>query len=498
MQQLLQVDELLHLALHEPADRDACPLRDHLGDVLGVDLLLQHPPAGLQLVQVGGGVRDAPFQLRDAPVTDLGRLLQVGLALELGAEGLQLLLQGADDADGLALGFPVGLHLGRLLLELRQLVLERSQTLLGGAVGLLGQGQLLDLELEDAAIHDVDLGREGVDLDPQLGRGFVDQVDGLVGQEAVGEVAVGEHGRRDQGGVLDAHAVVDLVALLQPTEDGDGVLDAGLADVHLLEAPLQRRVLLDVLAVLVERGRADHAQLAAGQHGLDHVAGVHRPFRRAGTDDGVQLVDEGDDLARGVGDLLEDGLEPLLELAPVLGPGQHAADVERHQALALQPFGHVAVGDASGQPFDDGGLADTGLPDEDGVVLGAARQHLDDATDLLVPADDGVDLAVACPLGQVLPVLLERLELVLRALAGDPMAAANVAQRLQQLLAAHAQAIAHAQQQVLDRQIVVPQVLAIALRLVEDAGGLPAQAGLAAAVRVRKLGDGLVRAGCAA
>jgi hypothetical protein len=49
-----------------------------------------------------------------------------------------------------------------------------------------------------------------------------------------------------------------------------------LADEDLLEAALQRGVLLDVLAVLVERRRADHPQLAAGQHRLEHVAGVHR------------------------------------------------------------------------------------------------------------------------------------------------------------------------------------------------------------------------------
>ena len=71
-----------------------------------------------------------------------------------------------------------------------------------------------------------------------------------------------------------------------------------LADEDLLEAALERGVLLDPLAVLVERGRADHPQLAAGQHRLEHVAGVHRGVAAgAGADDGVQLVDEGDDLA---------------------------------------------------------------------------------------------------------------------------------------------------------------------------------------------------------
>ena len=183
---------------------------------------------------------------------------------------------------------------------------------------------LLDLELEDAALHDVDLGGQRVDLDAQLAGGLVHQVDGLVGQEAVGEVAVAEHGRGDQRAVLDAHAVVHLVALLQAAQDADGVFDGRLADVHLLEAALERGILLDVLAVLVERGGADHAQLAAGEHRLDHVAGVHRALGAAGADDGVDLVDERDDLAGRVGDLLEHGLQPLLELAAVLRAGEHA------------------------------------------------------------------------------------------------------------------------------------------------------------------------------
>ena len=68
-----------------------------------------------------------------------------------------------------------------------------------------------------------------------------------------------------------------------------------LVDDDRLEAALQRGVLLDVLAVLVERGGADHVQLAAGEHRFEHVAGVHRAFGGAGADHGVQLVDEQQD-----------------------------------------------------------------------------------------------------------------------------------------------------------------------------------------------------------
>ena len=132
----------------------------------------------------------------------------------------------------------------------------------------------------------------------------------------------------------------------------------GLVDHDGLEAALQGGVLLDVLAVLVQRGRADHVQLAAGQHRLEHVARVHRALGGAGADHGVQLVDEQQDPALGGLDLGQHGLEPLLELAAVLGPGDQRAHVEREDRLVAQSFGHVAAHDALGQALDDGRLAD--------------------------------------------------------------------------------------------------------------------------------------------
>ena len=193
----------------------------------------------------------------------------------------------------------------------------------------------------------------------------------------------------------------------------------GLADEDLLEAALERGVLLDVLAELVEGRRADQPQLAAGEHRLEHVAGVHRRLAGgAGADDGVQLVDEGDDLAVGVLDLLEHGLEPLLELAAVLRAGDHRAEVEGDEPLAAQRLGHVAVDDALGEPLDDGGLADAGLADEHRVVLGAAAEHLHDAADLVVAADHRVEPALAGGLGEVGAVLRQGLAGGLGVLAG--------------------------------------------------------------------------------
>jgi hypothetical protein len=52
--------------------------------------------------------------------------------------------------------------------------------------------------------------------------------------------------------------MVRLVAVAQSTHDRHGVLDRRLGDTDGLEAAGQRRVGLDVPAVLVQRGRADH------------------------------------------------------------------------------------------------------------------------------------------------------------------------------------------------------------------------------------------------
>jgi hypothetical protein len=108
----------------------------------------------------------------------------------------------------------------------------------------------------------------------------------------------------------------------------------------------------------------------------------------------VQLVDEEDDLALGLDDLLEGGLEPLLELAAELRARDHAGQVERDEAGAVQRLRDVAGVDAQGQALGDRGLADAGLADQDGVVLAPAGEDLDGLLDLGRAAHHGVDAAV--------------------------------------------------------------------------------------------------------
>src|SRR3954453_400588 len=116
--------------------------------------------------------------------------------------------------------------------------------------------------------------------DPRTRAGLVDEVDGLVGQEPVGDVAVRQGRCRDERLVGDGDAVVGLVAVAEPLQHLDRVGDRGLGDLDRLEAALERCVLLEVLAVLVERGRTDRLQLASSQHRLEDGGRVGRALGR--------------------------------------------------------------------------------------------------------------------------------------------------------------------------------------------------------------------------
>ncbi|MNY05806.1 hypothetical protein D3C86_1385360 [compost metagenome] len=226
----------------------------------------------------------------------------------------------------------------------------------------------------------------------------------------------------------------------------------------------------------------------------------------------MQLVDEEDHLALGVGHLLEHGLEAILELAAELGPRDERAHVEGDHPLVLEALGHVARDDALGETLGDRRLAHPRLADEHRVILGATAEHLDHPADLLVAADDRVQLARSRHLGQVPGVLLERLVLGLGIGVGDTVAAAQGGQgRVEPILgdALGAQAIACAalgrgvndrKQQVLSRDVVVLEAGRLAPGQIEgrlerrrnvDRAAGPLDCGQLGKVLLQLLGEGL-------
>ena len=372
------------------------------------------------------------FQLRNSPVLDFGDLGQIAMALrgfDFAARLLDLLLELRRALHRGLLGLPDFVEVGELALELGDVGFQIGQALLGFLVLLLLQRLALDLQLDQAALQAVEFLGLGVDLHADARRGLVHQVDRLVRQLAVGDVAVRQRRGGDDRRIGDLDAVVHGVAFLQAAQDRDRVFDARFADKHFLEAPLERGIFLDVLAVFVERRRADAMQFAARERRLEHVAGIHRAFGLAGADHRVQFVDEQDDVAFFLGQILEHGFEAFLEFAAELRAGDQRAHVERQHAPVAQAFGHLAVDDALREPFDDRGLADAGLADQHRIVLRAPLQHLDHAADFLVAADDGIELGFLGARGQVDRVFLQRLALFLGILVFHFFASAHILDR---------------------------------------------------------------------
>ena len=373
------------------------------------------PPAG----KAGpGALHGAGHRLHGLVLAD-DALFQLAFQIEELCELALLHLHGGDAGPQLHhLGHVLHLHLdaarlqlklGQLFPQLGHLGLELGQALVVRAVLRLLLGQFFRLQRGQRLLglgQFADLGVAQV----AAGAGLVQKVDGLVRQKAVGDVPLGEvHRRRhDLGG--DLHAVVGLVILLDAVQHIDGVGDAGLAHLHGLEAALQRLVLLDELAVLGEGGGADDLNFPAGQRGLQDVARVHRPLAVARAGDAVDLVDEQNDIAQPF-DLVDEALDPLLELAAELGAGHQGGEVQPVELFALEAGGHLAPSDALGNALGDGGLAHAGLADEAGVVLLAAGQDLDGAVNFLVAAHDLVQLAGGGPGGEVLAVFIQEFQL---------------------------------------------------------------------------------------
>ena len=194
--------------------------------------------------------------------------------------------------------------------------------------------------------------------------------------------------------VVDLKAMVLFVARAQGTQDGKCLFLVGFSHLHALKAPLERRVLLDIAPVLRERRRADDADLSAPERGLQDVRRVHRSLGAARADDGVQLVDEQNDVSLAP-HLVEQSADALFKFAAVLRSRHHARKVERQNALVKERIGYVSLADPLGKALHDRRLANARLADEHGVVLRAAREDADGARDLLLSPDDGVEASLA-------------------------------------------------------------------------------------------------------
>ena len=126
-----------------------------------------------------------------------------------------------------------------------------------------------------------------------------------------------------------------LVTLFDASENADGVHLVWLVDHYGLETTFQSLILFEVLLILVEGGGTDGSQLATCQCWFQDIGSIHGAFSAAGTYQGVNLVDEENNLSVGVGHFLDDALQSLFELTFIFSTSHQCAHVERIELLVL-------------------------------------------------------------------------------------------------------------------------------------------------------------------
>ena len=381
---------------------------------------------------------------RQFTVEDLRYALEIRRpfgCLGFAAERLDAALEIMERLEGHLLAAPLAGELVVPLLLRLQLLLDLLEARFRGLGALLQERLLFHFAVRDLAAEPFDLLGHAVGFEPADGRGLVHEVDRLIRQKAVGDVARGKLDGRGDRFVRNADAVVDLVLLFETAKHRDRILDRGLVHHDRLEAALERRILLDMALVLADGRRADGVKFAARQGRLQEIRGVHRALRGACAHDNVDLVNEENEAAGCVLDLLHERLETVLELAAELGARDERPEVEHDDLFVLEGLRHVAVYDALGQPLHDGGLPHARLADEDRVVLGAAREHLDEAAQLFIAADHRVQLPLAGHLRKIDGVLFEHLELALRRFVSHASRAAQLREDAKRRLAAESGAL---------------------------------------------------------
>ena len=373
---------------------------------------------------------------------------------------------------------PLRFHCRALCLQLGQLTFECHQPLARGRISLLLHRLTLNFELHHAALHFVDRLGQRVDLDAKTAGRFIEQVDCLVGKKAVTDIAIGQRCRCHDCAVGDADSVVRLVARLEAAQNCDRIVQRRFADKHRLKPTLQRCILFEMLTIFVQRGCADHVQLAARQHRLQHIAGIHRAFSPARPDQRMQFVDEYHDFTFTVDDLLQNCLQALFELTTEFRAGDQCPEIERQQALAAQAFRYIAVHDALRQTFNDRRLANAGLSDQHRIVLGATREYLDHAPDFVIATDNRIELSVPRAFREIARVALQCLIAILRCLVRHLVRPAHRLQRAcervarcthrrQQRLAVGAFDRRQRKQEMLGADIVVAERLGIGVGTIE-------------------------------
>ncbi len=267
MQFVFHFEQFVALTGHHLGHRNAGRAADHFGDFFRANLRAQQTVLRSVGLRFGlRGILQFGFQLRQLTILQLGHLFKFAFALQpdnFGTHMLDFFFQLRRALCRSLFRLPYFFQIGVLARKLLNLGFNQRITLFRGFVFFLFHRFPLDFKLDQAALQLIHHFRLGIDFHSDPCCGLIDQIDRLVRQETVGDVAVRQLCCGDDGRIGDVHPVMQLIPFLQTAQYGDSGLHRRFVHQHLLETAFQRGILLDVLAVFIKRSRAHAVQFAA-------------------------------------------------------------------------------------------------------------------------------------------------------------------------------------------------------------------------------------------
>ena len=251
------------------------------------------------------------------------------------------------------------------------------------------------LQLCNSCLQLLDGGGRSIRGKTQAGGCFVNQVDCLIRQESLRYIACRKPNRRRDCFIRNAYPMVHFIGVLQCCQHLHGNRFCRLLHAHRLKPPLKGGILFNMLAVFLKSGCANQLNFPSCQSRLKNIRGINRALCRTCPDDGMDFINEKNDIACRLY-ILQCLFHAFLKFPTIFRACDHSGQIQRKNPLMPQGIGHIAITDFLRQTLHNRRFPDTGVTHQAGVILRSAAQNPNDTLNLLLSADNRVEFSLLC------------------------------------------------------------------------------------------------------
>ena len=199
-----------------------------------------------------------------------------------------------------------------------------------------------------------------------------------------------------------------LVVFFYSFDDINSLGNRGFLDLYGLKTALKSAVLLYILPVFLESGRANHTNLTSGESRLQQVRGTHTAIRGlTSTRDIVNLVYHKNNISRLLY-LLEKCKDSRFELTSELRSRNKRGEIQHPDLKACKSLRNFSFDYSDRQFFRNSSLTYAGFTYKAWVVLLSTTKNLYNSIYLAVSSNYSVNSSLRCLLIQISAVEIQR------------------------------------------------------------------------------------------